>query len=264
MGKDLRSHSQKNCSFDIEQWLDVGHLRFEKCELKEANQCFLRAFELAKANRDIMGEMRALVGLLRSAGEALDREAIQKWDSELDLIVQSIEGKAPAMVWFCKGAIAGHQEQWALAQRYYHRFLRTVRIENPEDERGVARGLTMLANSLMQRGHVLRARWIASQTLKWIETKKIKGVAGVAYLLMGSCSEREKEFDQALNWYQKAHAAFLHDHNWYHHLYVLYGYARLARLQKNYQQAYFYLDLIDKAAPSEEFPCRARRCGRSC
>src|SRR5581483_8828888 len=42
-------------------------------------------------------------------------------------------------------------------------------------------------------------------------------------------------------------------HHWYNHLYVLFGYAKVSRLQQNYPQAYFYLDLLDHATSGPEF-----------
>ncbi|MEK6706757.1 MAG: winged helix-turn-helix domain-containing protein [Bdellovibrionota bacterium] len=43
------------------------------------------------------------------------------------------------------------------------------------------------------------------------------------------------------------------EHNWYYHLYVLWGYARICRLQRNYVQAYWYLDLLEKTTSGPGF-----------
>jgi DNA-binding winged helix-turn-helix (wHTH) protein len=70
---------------------------------------------------------------------------------------------------------------------------------------------------------------------------------------LGNLAELDQKYDEALSWFQKSHTAFLAEHNWSYHLYVLYGYARLARKQGNFTQAYWYIDLVDKASQGEGF-----------
>jgi tetratricopeptide (TPR) repeat protein len=156
----------------------------------------------------------------------------------------------PAMAWHCKGAVASYQKQYRLAQRYFHRYLRAVRRGPAES---VAKGWVMLAITLSNRGRLGRAQWLAEEVLRRYEAESLRGINGVAYLLLGNLAERQRQYDEALSWFQKAHASFLGEHNWYYHFYVLYGYARLARLSQNYSQAYWYLDLVDKATAHAEF-----------
>ena len=252
---------------DARSWLELGQLRSEKCELKEAHLAYMMALEEAKRTDDLRSMMEALSGLLRLASEAIDEIAVLRWEQELDHLMELHPRHIPAMAWYCKGAIARHRGETLVAQRHFHRYLRQVREtlkRNPNGnafgplisaEEAIARGWTMLAILLWQRGRTERASHLAHELLKRYEGKKVRGTHGMLYLLIGNIAERrrDKNLAAALRWYQKAHAAFLGEHNWYYHLYVLYGYARLARLEQNYAQAYWYLDLIDKAASGAEF-----------
>jgi len=219
------------------------------------------ALRQAKKVHDLRSVMEALSGLLRLAGEALDAEAMASWEEELDRWMQAHPRQIPAMAWYCKGAIARHENQPRMAQRYFHRYLRAVRLESPNAYAGtrmthdeaIARGWIMLAITLWQRGRNRRAVWLAEEVLKKFSASEIKGVQGFAFLLLGNVAERQRQFEDATRWYQKAHSTFLAEHNWYYHLYVLYGYARIARMQQNYAQAYWYLELVDRAASGPEF-----------
>jgi DNA-binding winged helix-turn-helix (wHTH) protein len=243
---------------EIKELLKYGQVRSEKCELKESGEAYLEALKLSKSSGDLRLQTEALAGLLRLAGEALDREAIRKWDTELDRLISTHPKKISPLVWYCKGAVAIQNEEWKLAQRHFHRYLRTVRTDSvaradmPLEEH-LARAWTCLANIQRQLGHLRRAEWICQEILRRYEEKKFRSINGLISLMLGTIAERRREFPRALQWFQKAHANFLGEHNWYHHLYVLYGYARLARVEQNYSQAYWYLDLIDKAAAGPEF-----------
>lgn len=239
----------------------LGQLRSEKCELKEAHAAYLAALSKAKRARDLRGTMEAISGLLRLSSEALDEPSILKWEDELDELMAQHPKQIPPMAWYCKGAIARFRNQDLLAQRYFHRYLRAAR-KDPQhvtvydlfsSEEAVARGWVMLAVILHSRGRSQRALWLANEILRRNEKAEIRSLRGILYLLLGNIAERGRRIDVATQWYQKAHASFLGSHNWFYHLYVLYGYARLARLQQNYAQAYWYLDLIDKAARGSEF-----------
>ncbi len=252
---------------EIREALRLGYLLSEKCELKEAAGAFGRALELSKSARDYRAMMEALSGLLRLAGEALDLEAIDRWDRELDRVMAAHPHSAPPMVWYCKGVISYHRDNLKVAQRFYHRYLRAVREDLKAKDSGstelsgqvltieeqVARGWTVLAMTLFRRNRFRRAKWLAEEVLRRCEGRTIKGVNGVVHMILGRLAERERDFDCALAWYQKAHASFLSEHNWYSHLHVLYGYARVARMQQNYAQAYGYLDLLEKACSGPEF-----------
>src|SRR6185437_3096580 len=81
----------------------------------------------------------------------------------------------------------------------------------------------------------------------------LRRVNGNVHLLLAKIAEREKDLGAALDHYRKAHGAFLAEHNWYYHLHVLCGYARVARLQRNYSQARWYLDLTQQAVSGPGF-----------
>jgi DNA-binding winged helix-turn-helix (wHTH) protein len=247
----------------LQNWLQLGQLRAEKCELNEAKVAFEMALRLAKRKHDLKTMMEAISGLLRLAGESLDEEEIQHWDEELDLLMQTYPKQVPAMAWYCKGAVARHKNRPFDAQRFFHRYLRALGAPTPRrngvpgvsHELGLAqaKGWIMLATMLWHRGRYRRATFLAEELLKRFEARNYKGINGFLYLILGNVEEKARRIDQAKQWYQKAHATFLGEHNWYYHLYVLYGYARLARIQRNYPEAYWHLNLMEKAASGREF-----------
>ncbi len=256
------------------QLLQMAQIRSEKCDLKEARENYQLAYEIAKEHSDLRVVMEALAGLLRLAGEALDSEAVSRYEQELDAMIAAYPKQVPPMVWYCKGVIARHGNDCSLAQRHLHRYLRALRREALQEtvqdasvesastelqnelmthEESVARGWVMLAILLWQRNRLNRSLHLVQVLLSRFESRNLRGVNGMLYHLTGSIYEKQRKFDEALSWYQKAHAAFLASHSWYYHLYVLYAYARLARHQRNFSQAYWYLDLIEKAVTRPEF-----------
>lgn len=246
------------------EWMQLGMIHFERCDLKAAYQAFLKALDLASEEKDTRSTVEAIAGLLRFSGEALDERKVRYWEEKLDKMLIKHPDEIPPMVWYCKGAIAGFREEWMIAQCHFHRYLRSVREQVRQDgelEVGLmeARGFVMLINAILQRGHLQRARWLAEKILDRIESKNLRGMNGILYMLHGHICESKKDLAIALSWYQKAHAAFIAEHNWYHHLYALYGYARIARMEQNYTLSYWYLDLIEKAAPDAEFGGVLRR-----
>lgn len=255
------------------QLLQMAQIRTEKCELKEARENYQLAYELAKEQSDLRVMMEALAGLLRLAGEALDGEAVKRLEQELNTMIAAYPKQVPPMVWFCKGVIARHGNDCLLAQRHLHRYLRAIHLEKADEpvetlastsseelapalfshEESVARAWVMLAVVLWQRNRLERSLHLVRVLLSRLESRNLRGVNGMLYHLTGSIYERQRKYEESLRWYQKADAAFLSSHSWYYHLYVLYAYARLARHQRSFSQAYWYLDLIEKAAQSPEF-----------
>jgi DNA-binding winged helix-turn-helix (wHTH) protein len=252
--------AKPNHSALIQEALTLGDLFFEKCALDKSREAFFTAFTLAKRHRDYAAAAEALTGLVRLANEALDDESTTIWADELEAMVKG-KKKLPAMVWYCRGAIARHRRELRLAQRCFHRYLREVRVEKPDpqsarvltQEDGLARGWSMIAVIAFQRGDLARARVIGEQVLKRFEAKRLRRVNGNMFLLMGKLAERERRIDDAMVHFRKSHAAFLAEHNWYYHLHVLYAYARLARAQQNYPQAYWYLELMEQAVGGPGF-----------
>jgi DNA-binding winged helix-turn-helix (wHTH) protein len=245
----------------IANWLQLGRLRSEKCELKEASVAFEMAYRIAKRGNDIKGMMEALSGMLRLACEALDEAAIVSIEEQLDSLIAAYPRHLPAMTWFCKGRIARFRRQHWQAQRLFHRYIRAIRsdpknalygeVEAPAE--AIARGWVSLAGVLVLRGSYRRAQWLGEEVLRRWGDAGYRGLAGNIDLLLGDIQERQRDYASAMSWYQKAHSAFLSEHNWFYHLYALYGYARIARHQRSFTQAYWYLDLLDKATGGREF-----------
>jgi DNA-binding winged helix-turn-helix (wHTH) protein len=254
---------------DVTRLLQIAQLRAEKCELLEARETYSCALEFAKAKRDLRSMMEALAGLLRLAGEGVDSEAVAAIERELDGLMRKYPKQVPPMAWYCKGAIARHADDVVLAQKHFHSYLSAVELEREEFQKtehaqpnevrqreldeSYARGWVMMAILLWQRNRLGRSLWLAETLLKRFEASNLHGVNGMLYQLLGGIYEKREEYDLALTWFHRAHAAFLGEHSWYYHLYVLYAYARVARKQRNYPQAKWYLDLIEKAVASPEF-----------
>ncbi len=254
MSKKATKRSKASLRITLRNWLQLAQLRYEKCELKEAQIAYAMALKTAKRGGDLRTMMEAIAGLLRLAADALDEDAIRLWDHELDELMLANSRQIPPMAWYCKGVIARRGNQLRLAQRHVHRYLRGVR-EAPalHPEEAEAKGWVMMATILWQRGRLRRARWLAEEILRRFGGPQLRGISGLTYLVLGNICEKSRDLDGALRWYQRAHATFLGEHNWYYHLYVLYGYARIFRLQQNYAQSYWHLDLLEKAASGPEF-----------
>lgn len=239
------------------EWLEIGHIRFEKCDLEEAKECFETALEVAREQQDLKGQCESLVALLRYSGEVGHESLTEFWIQKLDHLIRRYGSQVSPIVWYGKGSICIHQRKWKEAQIYYHRFLREIRKEVYTSEsnylRDEARALSMLCNCLQQRGFLRRAQRLADEIETRFAGKGYRGIDGVIYLLLGNLAERRKELGTAMHWFQKAHTSFLSEHNWYHHLYALYGYARISRLKRNFSQAHWYLDLIDKTISQSGF-----------
>ena len=173
----------------LANWLQLAQLRAEKCELKEARVAYAMALTQAKKLGDLRATMEALSGLLRLSAEALDEQAMQQWDAELDALMSSNPKQVPPMAWHCKGAVANHRKQPKLAQRYFHRYLRAVRNEG-SDPAQVAKGWTVLTMTLWQRGRLGRAEWLAHEVLRRYEAQSLRGINGIIYLILAIVAER--------------------------------------------------------------------------
>ena len=231
--------------------LQVAQLQAEKCDLKESRKTFLEVLKNAKKSNRMQLVMESVSGLLRLAVEGLDEAEIKNWDEALDQWMEAYPDEIPAMTWYCKAAVARQRGLLLLAQRYVLRYLRISRERSELQEEWV-RGWVMLAILLQQRGRLQRSEFLCRALLSRFEALNYRGMNGILYLLLGTLFERKKDLKNALKWFQKAHGQFLAEHNWYYHLYVLFGYARLARVERNYARAYWYLDLVEKASHTPE------------
>lgn len=230
--------------------VELAQVRSEKCELLEAKAANLMALEGARASGDLRLQMEVLAGLLRLAAEAIDEVSIRELDQELDELMAAHPKDVPPLAWQCKGVVASYRKQYALAQRCFHRFLCLSRSES---EGEIAKGWVQLATHFRFRGLHQRSRLLSSIILKRYEDKRLRSINGLTYINMGCLEEAEGRLDSALGWFRKAHAAFLGEHNWYYHLYVLLAYARIHRKQGIFDQAKWYVELLEQATPGSEF-----------
>lgn len=251
----------------VKELIRRGNLRIEKCEIREAGQYFAWALEKAKQTRDLRAMSDALSYLLRFASELGDETLVQKWTNELDMFVaQSPSQSLTPHVWYCKGILAFREAQLKKAQILFHRFWREVDAEENAmmTSEGVAvqrfeysrmRSQALLALGVVAhaQGKLKRARFFADVILKFAEVEKPRSILSSTYLMLCRIAERQGDTAQAKQWLQKAFADSVSEHNWYHYLYVLYGLARVARVEQDFIQARFYLDLLDKAVSPQEF-----------
>lgn len=236
-----------------------GQLFLEKCELSLARSTFLEVIELAKVSDDRESMIEAIAVMLRLSAEAKDEAAIAVWDSELEKNLPGASGKTLALAWHNRSVVATHQEQYRTAQTYLYRALRAFEegrdLENlaGDDLRLYVKIKVSIAATLMDRRLHRRMDVMVDQLLARYEGLGFHSEMTTLYIVKGVGAERAKQYEMARSWYQKAHSAVLADRNWYFHLYVLYAYARIERHTRNFVQAYWYLDLISRAASGPEF-----------
>lgn len=239
--------------------LKRGQLFLEKCELTLAKETFLEAVELAKLCGDREAGVEAIAVLLRLSAEAKDEAAITFWDSELEKNLPGASGKALALAWHNRSVVATHQSEYRKAQTYLYRALRAFKagrdLKNlpKEDLRFFVKIWTSIAATLMDRKLHKRMEVTVDRMIRLYENEGFHSEMVTLYIVKGVGAERARQYETARGWYQKAHSAVLADRNWYFHLYVLYAYARIERHVRNFAQAYWYLDLISRAASGPEF-----------
>ncbi len=241
--------------------LKLGNLLAEKCALQEARATYRQAFHMARALGDVRLTAEVMGRLLRMASEARDSAEIAQLERELRGLMASYPTQMPAAVWYCQAVLSGQREQWREAQFQLRQFLRALAHEQslgnqsePEAQaEAEARGWVMLANTFTQRGHYRRARVLLNWALARYESQSLRTINGMIYLQLGWLHLRAKEAEPAQGWFEKAQAAFLADHNWYLHLFVLYAYACLARVKSEFAKANWYLEMLENASKGEAF-----------
>lgn len=239
---------------DASHHLRLALLWCEKCELDEAKSAYERALKAAKESDDVYSLMEALSGLLRLAGEAHDVAEIERIEIKLSEFMNVAADKVPAQVWYCKGVIAHYHENYRLGQLYFHKYLKLLREQRPDDGLSMARAWVSIANSLRGQGKIKRARFLGEKMHAHLcERPELKGIAPALYILLGHIHEKSGDLKTATAWYQKAHGAALSERNWYQYLYVLLAYARVCRAQGHDRQAHSYLDLVEKVIERGNF-----------
>jgi hypothetical protein len=248
---------------NAKELLRRGNLRHEKCELKDAGLYFALALDRAKQDRDLRGISDSLAQLLRHSSEIGDEQATQKWISELEIFIAQNDGKLTPQVWYCKGIVAVRNSQYRKAQVLFHRFWREIEAEENQTQsmtpesyrefmRSKAQALLALAVVAQAQGKVGRARYFGEVILHYAERERPRGILASTYLMLCRLAEKQGDLPLAKKWLQKAFAESVSEHNWYHYLYVLYSFAVLSRLEQDFVQARFYLDLLEKAVVQEE------------
>jgi len=251
-----------------------GNMRMEKCELKDAGSYFELALDQAKAARDLRGISDSLAQLLRYSSEIGNEPAIQKWVNELEIfLAQTPDANTPQghspNIWYCRGIVAFRNAQYKKAQILFHRFWRE--LENEENAlsisgdanasleafkeimRSKAQALLALSLVAISQGKAKRAQYFGEVILKYAEKERPRGILTSTYLMLLRLAERTGNTELAKIWLQKAFTESVSEHNWHHYLYVLYGFARVSRIEQDFVQARFYLELLEKAVVQEEF-----------
>lgn len=261
----LSSESQlyTSVSEEASHHLRLAQLWCEKCELDEARSAYEQALKASKEADDVFSLMEALSGLLRLAGEALDAPEIERIEIKLSEFMNVAADKIPAQVWYCKGVIAHYHENYKLGQRYFHRFLKELRIQRPSDALAFARAWVSIANSLQGQRKMKRARFLGEKMHAHLsQHPELKGISPALYILLGHIHEKTGDLKSAIAWYQKAHGSALSERNWYQYLYVLLAYARVCRAQGHERQAHSYLDLVEKVIERGHFGIVKRAVAR--
>ncbi len=248
----------------VQELLRRGNLRVEKCELKEAGQFFEIALEKSKVLRDQKNICDSLAHLLRHSSDVGDEASTQRWIGELEIYLAQTEGRLTPYAWYCKGIVAFRKAQFKKAQVLFHRFWREIeldenavsenRIESHREHlRAKAQALLALALVANAQGKIKRAYYLGEVILNYAEKEQPRAILASTYLLLCRIAERQNDPVTARKWLQKAFATSVSEHNWYHYLFVLYGFARVCRIEQDFIQARFYLDLLEKAVLQEEF-----------
>lgn len=271
MNLDLHQHPvahQQNIDLSqlpANELIRRGSLRMEKCELKEAGRYFEMALEQSKSKHDLRGISDSLAHLLRYSSEIGNEVALQRWANELEIVLAHKSDKDSNQmhspnVWYCRGIVAFRNAQFKKAQILFHRFWRE--LEKEENEGNVyaepmlrlkAQAFLALSLVAIAQGKSKRARYFGEVILKYAEVERPRGILTSTYLMLLRLAERASDTALAKHWLQKAFAESVTEHNWHHYLYVLYGYARVYRIEQDFVQARFYLDLLEKAVVQDEF-----------
>jgi tetratricopeptide (TPR) repeat protein len=252
-----KPQSSSGSNHSHREYLRLGNLFYEKCALDEARDAFRKAFDLARAVGDVRATAEALGRMLRMASEARDEAEISSLERELRSLMASFPDQIPATVWYCQAVLAGQRERWREAQTHLRQYLRAIEVElnrglevEPE---AVARGWVMLANTFTQRGHLKRAERLLNWALHEFESRSLKTINGMIYLQLGWLRLRRRDAAGAAPWFDKAHMAFLSEHNWSLHLYILYAQACLARVSGDFPKATWYLELLENMSKGRSF-----------
>lgn len=234
----------------LEQLLRLAVLKAEKCEIDESFKILEDLLSKAREQRHARYIMESLAQLSRLAVEAQDIEAARRFDEELNRFMIEFPGDVSAIVWIAKATLAKQAFGLKKAMIFYRKGLRAFRIRKDDAHRDYWYKLwTSIANSYNSLGRSDRALVLADSLIKRLakEPKELRGVSGSLFILRGYISETRGDWVAAKEFYQKAFAATLTEHNWFVHLYVLLAYSRVSHAENKFEDALWYLDMIEKA-----------------
>lgn len=238
-----------------EQWIREGVLRFEKCEFLDAEKFFLNAFEHAETHKDLQSKFEALSALFRLSAEMQDEGKIKKWNDELGLLMNKYPNSIPPNAYYCKAMAAYYAGNIKHLRSYILIYLKALRRHSfPSlEQKNIARakGYCMLVKYLKDSGLNERARRLGDFILSKFDRTELKTVIGILALDEGIMLVGEGQLEPALHSIQKAHGYFMEEHNWYCHLYCMYWYSHIYRLQEKYTEAEFHLSLVERATASD-------------
>lgn len=238
--------------------IEYARVLFEKCELALSKKAALEALEHAKKEKNSHIRIEAISTLVRLAAEASDRAEVSKWGGELDAALADAPESILSFAWYIKSVVASYSSDLRLVQSYANRAIQALsprmkKHPTNDEIREWIKIWTQVAHNYFEMGKPRRALQIARVILTRYESMGLRGTTGPVFMIEGILAEASGQLETAKKWFQKAHTAYLEDRNWFAHLYVLFAYARLERKNRNFTQAYWYLDLMEKAARGPEF-----------
>jgi len=235
-------------------WVKEGRLRFEKCEFLEAEKCYLKAYRVAEEEKNLQARFESLNALFRLSAEMQDQEKLTKWDHELNLLMNKYPSAVPPLAFYVKALAdyyAGNLRHLRAYTLIYLRALRKSDLKDVELEHARAMGFTMLIKYLNDSGKPTRAKALIQAVLKDFSHEALRNIIGILHLDLGIMAVNENKLEEGFSFIQQAHGFFLEEHNWYYHLYCLYWYATIYRMQEKYKEAEFNLSLVERATAKD-------------
>ena len=236
--------------------LEEAHFRFEKCDVEHARKLFLNLHKEALKKGNFGIAAKAAVGVLRCAMESQDELLIKEYldaVSDLEARAEALPVVVQAEIAYVRGALYARRGHFRKARRAFRKALGLSRIsiegdaERLEARRLQARALVMIATVVGRLGQVKRSEFLTDVCLSRYGEERIRGVNGSAWLNRASLWIQQGDFSKARIAIDQSQSAFLSEHNWFQYLYVLGVQAHLARKERRYAQAQFYLLTIDQA-----------------
>ncbi len=242
----------------------LARLLAEKCEIGEAIEIQERATLRARVLGDPSLLLETLAQTLRLRADAGHLARVEELESEILSVRQALEAaqlSLPPLYWYCLGAVERVRDRPVRAMRAFHRFLKELKQLPAEACLGqesrslwLGRAWVMLATVFNRQGKVQRGAWIAerlrNEQLLRAPEHRDRGILGTAALLLALQCERQGDWTRASSLLREAQTEFLRERNWYAHLSVLYGFARLARLNRQFHQAEMWILQIESVVKS--------------